>query len=83
LPALRSLAAEATKAFLNIICYSRRAITRQRHQPLALVFAGHKMHEISPLLDSLWGYPEVAVALLLPDDTIRGWRKLFEPCLSG
>jgi len=30
------------------------------------------------LLDNGWSCREVAKALLLDDDTIRGWRKLFE-----
>ena len=30
------------------------------------------------LLDDGWNCREVAKALLLDDDTIRGWRKLFE-----
>jgi transposase len=30
------------------------------------------------LLDKGWSCQEVAIAFLLDDDTIRGWRKLFE-----
>ena len=30
------------------------------------------------LLDDGWSCQEVAAALLLNDDTIRGWHKLFE-----
>ena len=30
------------------------------------------------LLDAGWSYRQVANAFLLDDDTVRGWRKLFE-----
>jgi transposase len=32
------------------------------------------------LLDGGWSCQEVAAALLMDDDTIRGWHKLFEQC---
>ena len=32
------------------------------------------------LLDAGWSASEVANAFLLDDDTIRGWRKLYEQC---
>src|SRR5471030_2285889 len=32
------------------------------------------------LLDDGWSCQDVADAFLLNDDTIRGWRKLFEQC---
>ena len=56
-----------------------------RHQLIALARDGLAASRVTRranalvLLDDGWSCRDVARALLVDDDTIRGWRKLFEP----
>ena len=58
--------------------------TEDRSQLIALARDGSAASRLTRranavvLLDKGWSCQQVAEALLLNDDTIRGWRKLFE-----